>query len=108
MNAAWLSPARAVEVCCLMLLTAGLVRGGQAPAGPEPGAWRTLAGEIRTAREIGRFLKELMPGSGADTLSVAVVQDGRVVYEFVRESISPAIAEKLIGDSFSPFRWMRY
>ena len=67
-------------------LSAALFRGAAAEAGrPEstPGTFRTLTGEVRTAREAERFLIDLMISSRLSAISVAVVQDDRVAFERV-------------------------
>lgn len=66
-------------------------RGERSPAG----TFRTLAGEIRKARDIEPFLLDMMKSSSLATLSVAVVQDGRVVFDRIlgvvdRKSRKPA------------------
>ena len=48
---------------------------------PQPGTFKTLAGEIRESQDVERFLLGLMKTSPITTLSVAVVQDDRVVFE---------------------------
>lgn len=72
---------------------AGPPRRGENP--PPEGTFRTLTGEARAEREADLFLRELMRTSRASALSVAVVQDGRVVFERVlgvvdRKSGTPA------------------
>jgi CubicO group peptidase (beta-lactamase class C family) len=48
-----------------------------------PGTFLTLTGESRSVREADLFLAGLMKSSPVSALSVAVVQDGRVVFERV-------------------------
>lgn len=62
----------------LALVAAVSPAAGQAPAA---GSWRTLQGETRTAGEAQAFLVDLMERTRTTTLSVAVVQDGRVVFD---------------------------
>jgi CubicO group peptidase (beta-lactamase class C family) len=71
--------------------------GGPDPMfGPLPaGTFRTLDGESRKEQDVDLFLRELMKTTSVTTLSVAVVQDGRVVFERVlgvvdRKSGKPA------------------
>jgi D-alanyl-D-alanine-carboxypeptidase/D-alanyl-D-alanine-endopeptidase len=53
------------------------------------GTFRTLAGELRKGQEIERFLLELMKTSHIPTLSVAVVQDDRVVFDRILGVVDP-------------------
>jgi hypothetical protein len=76
------------------LTVSGPVRrllGEAGSGGPvaEPGTWRTLQGEVRTAREIHLFLTDLMASAGVPTLSVAVVQDGRIVFDRMLGTVEP-------------------
>ena len=69
-----------------LFLSAALLRGAVVEAdqaASSPGAFRTLAGEVRTARDADLFLRDLMRTSQLSALSVAVVQDGRIVFERV-------------------------
>lgn len=70
----------------LLLLTGQAAGAGPAP---EPGTWRTLLGETRTARESHLFLTGLMESAGVPTLSVAVVQDGRIVFDRMLGTVDP-------------------
>lgn len=72
----------AVLSACLFLSAA---LGASAWGQPEsmPGTFLTLTGDSRTVRETDLFLIELMKSSSVSALSVAVVQEGRVVFERV-------------------------
>ncbi|MGV8038953.1 MAG: serine hydrolase domain-containing protein [Thermoanaerobaculaceae bacterium] len=61
----------------IALLAAVSPAAGQAPAA----RWQTLQGETRTAGEAQAFLVDLMERTGTTALSVAIVQDDRVVYD---------------------------
>ena len=52
-----------------------------ARAPSEPETWKTLSGETRTSNQADIFLVDLMKMSKTTALSVAVVQDGRVVFD---------------------------
>ena len=62
-------------------LVAAPLLAAAAPAPPAPGRWRTLQGGSRTAGEAQAFLLDLMERTRTTTLSVAIVQDDRVVFE---------------------------
>ena len=55
-------------------------RTNAAPAPSEPETWKTLSGETRTSSQADILLVDLMKMSKTTALSVAVVQDGRVVF----------------------------
>jgi len=62
------------------------VRGDVRISGPcgsplQSGTFRTLGGELRSVRDTEVFLANLMKASRTPTLSVAVVQDDRVVFD---------------------------
>jgi CubicO group peptidase (beta-lactamase class C family) len=57
-----------------------------------PGRWRTLAGEPRDAAMADRVLARLMVEHGLGALSVAIVQDHRIVYSAVRGEVRPGRA----------------
>ncbi len=77
-----------------------------APASVDPppsGAktWKTLSGETRTAEQAGSFLLDLMKTSKIPTLSAAVVQDDRVVFERIlgvvdRKTRKPADSQTVL------------
>lgn len=55
-------------------------RSNAVPAPSEPETWKTLSGETRTSSQTDILLIDLMKMSKTSALSVAVVQDGRVVF----------------------------
>ncbi|MBM3746366.1 MAG: beta-lactamase family protein [Acidobacteria bacterium] len=65
----------------LLSLLGALIGAGADPAGSAPGTWKTLGGETRTSDQAESFLLDLMKTSKVMTLSVAVVQDDRVVFD---------------------------
>jgi len=65
----------------LLSLLVALIGAGADPAGSAPGTWTTLGGETRTSDQAESFLLDLMKTSKVMTLSVAVVQDDRVVFD---------------------------
>jgi CubicO group peptidase (beta-lactamase class C family) len=62
-----------------LLTTATAAHVGPAPI--ESDTWKTLEGETRTSGQAERFLLDVMKASKIATLSVAIVQDGRVVFD---------------------------
>jgi CubicO group peptidase (beta-lactamase class C family)/ubiquinone/menaquinone biosynthesis C-methylase UbiE len=58
----------------------GYAVDSRVPPAP-PGTFRTLAGEVRSARDAERFLLDLMEASRIAALSAAIVQDDRVAFE---------------------------
>jgi CubicO group peptidase (beta-lactamase class C family) len=87
---------RALLIALLaVLLLARVSVAGAGPAPSAPGTWKTLGGETRTSSEAGSFLLDLVKTSKVTTLSVAVVQDDRVVFERIlgvvdRKTAKPA------------------
>ena len=63
----------------LLLMPVTPAEAGPAPSKPE--TWKTLGGETRTSGQAENFLLGLMKKSEITALSVAVVQDDRVVFE---------------------------
>jgi len=60
----------------------GIVSSSELSGGSvSSGTIRTLAGELRKDRDIELFLLDLMKTSSLTALSVAVVQDDRVVFD---------------------------
>jgi len=72
-----LSPSAPAQVSKTVNVSASELKGDPVPAG----TFRTLAGELRRARDVEAFLLELMKTSRIPTLSVAVVQDDRIVFD---------------------------
>jgi len=55
--------------------------------------WKTLSGEARTAGQSRVFLRRLLDHSGAKAVSVAVVQEAKVVYHDVVGVVDPKIKQ---------------
>ncbi len=89
---------------CLFL--SALSTGGPVADNPsrnlsQPGTWRTLTGEVRETKEMEIFLLDLMNKTRIPTLSVAVVQEDRVVFDRIfgmvdRKSQKPANARTVL------------
>jgi CubicO group peptidase (beta-lactamase class C family) len=65
----------------VVLLLAPDTAADVCPALSKPETWKTLGGETRTSGQAGTFLLDLMKKAKIAALSVAVVQDHRVVFE---------------------------
>ena len=63
----------------LLLTTVAAAAVGTAPSDPD--TWKTLGGETRTSGQAESFLVNLMKTSKITALSVAIVQDDRVVFD---------------------------
>ena len=75
-----------IAILSVRLLLSALLTGSVSAVDPHgnplpPGTFKTLTGEVRKDKDIELFLLELMKTSRVTTLSVAVVQDGRVVFD---------------------------
>lgn len=64
-----------------VLLSAAVTAADASPAAPEPETWKTLGGETRSSGQAESLLLDLMKTSKITALSVAVVQDDRVVFD---------------------------
>ena len=73
------------SLCASFALTAvilwSVAATGSDTAPSEPSAWKTLGGEIRSSDQAEGFLLDLMRKSNTTALSVAVVENDRVVFE---------------------------
>jgi CubicO group peptidase (beta-lactamase class C family) len=67
------------SLLAVLLLTTVTAAAGFAPSEPE--TWKTLGGEPRTSAQAESVLLDLMKTSKITALSVAVVQDDRVVFD---------------------------
>jgi len=77
------------------LLLARVTAAGAGPAPSAPGTWKNLGGETRTSSQAESFLLDLMKTSKVTALSVAIVQDDRVVFDRIlgvvdRKTAKPA------------------
>jgi CubicO group peptidase (beta-lactamase class C family) len=63
------------------LLPTPVTAVGACPAPSQPENWKTLSGETGTSVQAESFLLDLMKKSKITALSVAVVQDDRVVFD---------------------------
>lgn len=91
--------------CWLMIQSGVWPAAGRTPRADASGqateSWRSLQGEARTADEAQRFLLQIMESARLQALSVAVVQDRRVVFERMlgvvdRKTRTPADAETVL------------
>ena len=63
------------------------------PYAQETTQWKTLSGEVRTAGQGQAVLRRLLENPGAKAISVAVIQDGRVVYREVVGTVDPRLKQ---------------
>jgi len=78
----------ALSLAAVFFLTP-IAPAGAGPAQSIPQTWKTLSGETRTAAQAESVLLDLMKTSKITALSVAIVQDDRVVFDRVLGVVDP-------------------
>jgi CubicO group peptidase (beta-lactamase class C family) len=78
-----------IAVCTLWTLVLAFGTVGFVEADGDVDQWKTLGGELREAGTVEQICRQVMEGHGVRALSIAVIQDGGVVFQRQLGAVDP-------------------